>query len=316
MTSNGLQRAAVAKRIRGVAAGNNEIPGVRRKIPPFHPHIPHLCHTRCTSADGWIRERAGPGGGKASGRCRYVRHNDGGGGAPAGSAGGRIIPQGGWSAKPATGQTSAPCAGQRRPAAGAEVETGLWRAVLRMRGGRGVQAPQPGVPASPTQGPARAGRCHPPLARPVSGPVGRRHATACRMRTPSGEVRVRARNAPPILYFSEVQPARGPPAPGSPCKLRRSRARSHRRLPHPPMADTPPDGRREGRGWGWRLLSTDILLRAGGLRRLNPPPCGEGRTAGPGRGLFFSPRPLPNPSPQGGGAKPLTPPRCAPASGG
>lgn len=107
----------------------------------------------------------------------------------------------------------------------------------------------PGVPASPTQGPARAGRCHPSLARPVSGPAGRRHATACRMRTPSGEARVRARNAPPIQYISEVQPARGPPDPDLPANSGARARGAIRRLPHPPMAGTPPDGRREGRGW-------------------------------------------------------------------
>ena len=46
----------------------------------------------------------------------------------------RGAPTGG-SAKPATGEILAPCAGPRRPAAGAGVETGLWRAALRMRGG-------------------------------------------------------------------------------------------------------------------------------------------------------------------------------------
>jgi hypothetical protein len=53
--------------------------------------------------------------------------------------------------------------GQRRPAVRVRVETGLWRAALRMREGIWRSVRRPGVPGSFTQGPARAGRCHPPL---------------------------------------------------------------------------------------------------------------------------------------------------------
>ena len=66
-------------------------------------------------------------------------------------------------------------------------------------------------------------RMKPPVADRCPCPGGKtRHATACRMRTPSGDIRARARIAPPRMSpakaatctlptFRMAQPARGPP---------------------------------------------------------------------------------------------------------
>jgi hypothetical protein len=148
------------------------------RAAPSHENRRHFIHTlrtpchHCrTPVTGWIVNVPVQAGGRPPGACRNVRRDDGGGGAPAGSAGSRISLNGrpsrdvltGGSAKPATGEILAPCAGQRRPAVRVRVETGLWRAALRMREGIWRSVRRPGVPGSFTQGPARAGRCHPPL---------------------------------------------------------------------------------------------------------------------------------------------------------
>jgi hypothetical protein len=171
-------------------------------------------------------------GGRPPGACRNVRRDDGGGGAPAGSAGSRISLNGrpsdgmsltGGSAKPATGEILAPCAGQRRPAVRVRVETGLWRAALRMRGGCLAQCQTPWRSRIiSTQGPARAGRCHPPLiaahvrAAGTSGtrsPVGCGHhpakfGPARNCATPHATAKAGHAHQ---THFRTAQPARGPP---------------------------------------------------------------------------------------------------------
>lgn len=142
---------------------------------------------------------------------------------------------------PATGEILAPCAGPRRPAARAGVETGLWRAVLRMRG-RGLRTSAALAPPDrQREDQARVGECHPPFTAARVGAVNKRHAAACRMRTPSGNHRARARIAPPPcmrLACTRIptnllrrQPARGPPDPLFLSRPRRSRARDCRLLP-------------------------------------------------------------------------------------
>jgi hypothetical protein len=92
---------------------------------------------------GWIVNVPVQAGGRPPGACRNVRRDDGGGGAPAGSAGSRISLNGmplrdarrddRPSQPPDKSLPLVP--GQRRPAVRVRVETGLWRAALRMRGG-------------------------------------------------------------------------------------------------------------------------------------------------------------------------------------
>ena len=57
---------------------------------PFHPHPLPPCHHCRTPVTGWIVNVPVQAGGRPSGVCRNVRQDDGGGGAPAGSAGSRI----------------------------------------------------------------------------------------------------------------------------------------------------------------------------------------------------------------------------------
>jgi hypothetical protein len=94
------------------------------------PRAQTPCHHCRTPVTGWIVNVPVQAGGRPPGICRNVRRDDGGGGAPAGSAGSRISLNGrpsrdvltGGSAKPATGEILAPCA---RPApAGCQGEGG------------------------------------------------------------------------------------------------------------------------------------------------------------------------------------------------
>jgi hypothetical protein len=182
------------------------------------------------------RKRFGPGGRKASGAvvtCGRTREEAVHRRVPL-AAGSATGPSDGRAAKPATGEILVPCAGQRRPAARVGVETGLWRAVLRMREGVWRSVRRPGVPGSSTQGPARAGRCHPPLIAARVRAANKRHATACRMRTPSGEIRARARLRHPACHRESGACTPNPLPNGTACarpsglsfpKLRRRGAR-------------------------------------------------------------------------------------------
>ena len=132
-----------------------EIPG--NLFPASRPP----CHHSSTPVTGWIAYVPVQAGGRPPGACRNVRRDDGGGGAPAGSAGSRISLNG---MPRREDQPSQPpdkslplVSGQRRPAARAGMETGLWRAALRMREGHLVLSQRPGVPALSTQGQVRVG---------------------------------------------------------------------------------------------------------------------------------------------------------------
>ena len=98
---------------------------------------------------------------------------------------------------------------------------------------------RPGAPGSKTQGQARVGECHPPFAAARVRAANKRHATACRTWTPSGDHRVCARIAPPRACASHAhayQPSSEASArarPSGPCfspKPRRYPARDRRTL--------------------------------------------------------------------------------------
>jgi hypothetical protein len=156
---------------------------------------------------GWIGNVSVQAGGRPPGACRNVRRDDGGGGAPAGSAGSRISLNGrpsrdvltGGSAKPATGEILAPCA---RPApAGSQGEGGNGPVAGRLADAGGYLA-QCQTPWRSRIIYARPSPCRtmPPAADRCPCPGGRtRHATACRMWTSSGEIRARAQSAPPRM---------------------------------------------------------------------------------------------------------------------
>jgi hypothetical protein len=128
----------------------------------------------------------------------------------------------GGSAKPATGETFAPCAGQRRPAVRVRVETGLWRAVLRMREGCLAQCQPPWRSRIVNARPSPC-RTMPPVAQGCPCPGGEQAARdrlsdADTIRRSSG--RARAAPSPHVPakaghahqpHFRTAQPARGPP---------------------------------------------------------------------------------------------------------
>jgi hypothetical protein len=192
------------------------------KIKSFFHTLSTPCHTCASPVTGWTGNAAVRAGGRPPGACRSVRREDGGGSCTGGfrwqpdQRRGALRP----SQPPEKSLPLVP--GQRRPAARAGMETGLWRAALRIRGGCLTSDQAPGAPGSSTQGPARAGRCHPPLKAARVRAANKRHAIACRMRTPSGDIRARAQSAPPRMqprkrghahqtHFRTAQPARGPP---------------------------------------------------------------------------------------------------------
>jgi hypothetical protein len=193
------------------------------------PRAQTPCHHSSATVTGWTGNVSVQAGGRPPGACRKVRRDDGGGGAPAGSAGSRISLNGisrGMSRR--ADRSSQPpdkslpfVPGQRRPAVRVRVETGLWRAALRMREGIWRSVRRPGVPGSSTQGPARAGRCHPPL---IAAHV--RAANAARDRLSDVDT-IRRNSGPRAIcatphatakaghahqtHFRTAQPARGPP---------------------------------------------------------------------------------------------------------
>ena len=57
---------------------------------PFLPHPPTPCHTHAAPVTGWTGNVPVQAGGRPPGVCRNVRQDEGGGGAPAGSAGSRV----------------------------------------------------------------------------------------------------------------------------------------------------------------------------------------------------------------------------------
>ena len=129
----------------------------------------------------------------------------------------------GGSAKPATGETFAPCAGQRRPAVRVGVETGLWRVVLRMRGGCLAQC-QPPWRSRIINARPNPCRTMPPVAQGCPCPGGEQAARNClsdadtirRYSGPRADCAT-PRMSPPRrrhahqTHFRTAQPARGPP---------------------------------------------------------------------------------------------------------
>jgi hypothetical protein len=172
---------------------------ITQKSSHFFHTLSTPCHTCASPVTGWTGNAAVRAGGRPPGACRSVRREDGGGSCTGGfrwqpdQRRGALRP----SQPPEKSLPLVP--GQRRPAARAGMETGLWRAALRIRGGCLTSDQAPGAPGSSTQGPARAGRCHPPLKAARVRAANKRHAIACRMRTPSGDIRARAQSAPPRM---------------------------------------------------------------------------------------------------------------------
>jgi hypothetical protein len=189
------------------ASGANDIPALPCNLFPTL-YLP--CHHCRTPVTGWIVNVPVQAGGRPPGACRNVRRDDGGGGAPAGSAGSRITTQDDRPSQPPD-KSSPLVPGQRRPAVRVRVETGLWRAALRMRGGHGVKTPWPWRSRIVNARPSPC-RTMPPAADRCPCPGGRtRHATACRMRTSSGEARAAREPRHRLLIFSEGK-ARGRPS--------------------------------------------------------------------------------------------------------
>jgi hypothetical protein len=178
---------------------------------PAHRSATFWAQRYCrTPVTGWIVNVPVQAGGRPPGACRNVRRDDGGGGAPAGSAGSRITTQDDRPSQPPD-KSSPLVPGQRRPAVRVRVETGLWRAALRMRGGHGVKTPWPWRSRIVNARPSPC-RTMPPAADRCPCPGGRtRHATACRMRTSSGEARAAREPRHRLLIFSEGK-ARGRPS--------------------------------------------------------------------------------------------------------
>jgi hypothetical protein len=189
------------------ASGANDIPALPCNLFPTL-YLP--CHHCRTPVTGWIVNVPVQAGGRPPGACRNVRRDDGGGGASAGSAGSRITTQGDRPSQPPD-KSSPLVSGQRRPAIRVRVETGLWRAALRMRGGHGVKTPWPWRSRIVNARPSPC-RTMPPAADRCPCPGGRtRHATACRMWTSSGEARAAREPRHRLLIFSEGK-ARGRPS--------------------------------------------------------------------------------------------------------
>jgi hypothetical protein len=189
------------------ASGANDIPALPCNLFPTL-YLP--CHHPRTPVTGWIVNVPVQAGGRPLGACRNVRRDDGGGGAPAGSAGSRITTQDDRPSQPPD-KSSPLVPGQRRPAVRVRVETGLWRAALRMPGGCLAQCQPPWRSRIVN---ARFSPCRtmPPVADRCPCPGGRtRHATACRMWTSSGEARAAREPRHRLLIFSEGK-ARGRPS--------------------------------------------------------------------------------------------------------
>lgn len=198
---------------------------------PFHPRLPPPCHTAHAPAAGWAGERAGPGGGKASGglpgraagrwrrRCtgrfRWQQDHLATDDRPS-QPPDKFLPPGPTSAGRLSGW------GWKRACGGRSCGCGAGEAFTRR---------WPGVPALSTQHHARAGTCHPPLIAAHVRAAGKRHATACRMRTSSGDNRAAHGLRHPYSLSPEAKPACGPPDWHGQIPAEFSRGNDHPRPP-------------------------------------------------------------------------------------
>jgi hypothetical protein len=195
---------------------------ITQKSSHFFHTLSTPCHTCASPVTGWTGNAAVRAGGRPPGACRSVRREDGGGSCTGGfrwqpdQRRGALRP----SQPPEKSLPLVP--GQRRPAARAGMETGLWRAALRIRGGclTSDQAPR-----RPRIVNARPSPCRkmPPAAQGCPCPGGEQAARdrlsdADTIRRYSGP---RAICATPHAtakaghahqtHFRTAQPARGPP---------------------------------------------------------------------------------------------------------
>ncbi len=127
------------------------------------------------------------------------------------------------------------------------METGLWRAVFRVRGWRRIASEQcsAGAPAPATKGQARVGECRPPLSRcPCPG---WRHgdSRACRMWTPSGGHRAAQGLRHPVHVIAKAAAC----TPHTLSRRRTPRAALRISTPHHTPAGSP-----RGRIWHVRRL--------------------------------------------------------------
>jgi hypothetical protein len=201
---------------------------------PLFPHPSLPCHTHPAPAAGWIANVSVQAGGRPSeavvtcGRWREEavhRHC---------SAGRCRVPPGRAPDQPPEKSLSlVPASAGRQPGRGWKRACG--GPSCGYGEGHGAHAPRPGAPASSTRRPSPCRRMPQAVEAARVRAANKRHATACRTRTPSGGTRARARVAPPRAcaphatprtnHLQRRQPARGPPDPIFLSRPRRSRAR-------------------------------------------------------------------------------------------
>ena len=185
-----------------------------------------------------VRKRLGPGGRKAFRSRRNVRRAEGGGSAPALLSWQSFRPSG---AEGLTIHRRNPCPLCRPAPAGSRGGGGNGPVAGRLAGsGRAWRTRVAlALPDRQREGQARVGECHPPFAAARVRAANKRHATACRTWTPSGDHRVCARIAPPRACASHAHPyqpsseASARARPSGPCfspKPRRYPARDRRTL--------------------------------------------------------------------------------------
>ncbi len=184
-------------------------PGGRRHIAqktlPFYPHPPPPCHHLRTPAAGWIANVSDQAGGRPSeavvtcGRWREEavhRHC---------SAGRSLVPPGrAPDQPPEKSLPSVPVRAGRQPGRGWKRACG--GPSCGYGKGHGAHAPRPGAPASSTRRPSPCRRMPQAVEAARVRAANKRHATACRTWTPSGETRVCARAALPRACASHAHP--------------------------------------------------------------------------------------------------------------
>ena len=179
-------------------------PSKRAKFPPLFPHPPPPCHTHPAPAAGWsanVSDQAGGRPSEAAVTCGRPReeavHRRC-------SAGSRSVQSGRAADQPP--EKSLPFVPVR---AGRQPGRGWKRACggpsCGSGEGRGVK-PSPWRPRIANARPSSCRRMPQAVEAARVRAANKRHATACRMRTPSGDHRVRARIAPPRACSSHAHP--------------------------------------------------------------------------------------------------------------
>jgi hypothetical protein len=184
-----------------------KLPAARsaQRNTPLFPHPPPPCHTHPAPAAGWIANVSVQAGGRPSeavvtcGRWREEavhRHC---------SAGRCLVPPGRAPEQPPEKSLpSVPASAGRQPGWGWKRACG--GPSCGYGKGHGAHAPRPGAPASSTRRPSPCRRMPQAVEAARVRAANKRHATACRTWTPSGETRARARVAPPRACASHAHP--------------------------------------------------------------------------------------------------------------